>query len=178
VRLRFPAAGLLRRHAPLKVTAEPLSPLTFRANARPYPFPLTPLKLPGPLVAQAELQARQSARPRSRHCCPVGAHGEIHLRALFTADMCSSRLPLAPTEVPPPLVGHAEPLARWSNHSSGHRHRPPPYTPSGRLPAASEHPDRARSTPGSSPATSRPSSPARSPEFHQPRRPQAPRATL
>jgi hypothetical protein len=34
-RLRFPAAGLLYRHAPLKSTAELLAPLSFRANARP-----------------------------------------------------------------------------------------------------------------------------------------------
>jgi hypothetical protein len=49
--LRFPAGGLLRRRAPLKVTAEPLAPRAFRASARPYPFPLAPLKLPGPLVS-------------------------------------------------------------------------------------------------------------------------------
>jgi hypothetical protein len=36
--LRFPAAGLLRRGAPLNVTAEPLAPLAFRANACPTPF--------------------------------------------------------------------------------------------------------------------------------------------
>jgi hypothetical protein len=85
------------------------------SKCMPDPFPLTPLKLPRPLVAQAELQARWSTHPRGRHCCPVGAHGEIHLRPLFTADTCCSRLPLAPTEVPPPLVGHAEPPARRSN---------------------------------------------------------------
>jgi hypothetical protein len=177
-RLRFPAAGLLYRRAPLKATAELVAPLAFRANARPYPFPLAPLKLPRPLVAQDELQARRSTRPRGRHCCPIGAHAEIHLRPLFTADTCCSRLPLAPTEVPSPLVGHTEPPARRSNHSSGRRHRSPPYTPSGRLPAASEHPNQARSTPSSSPATPRPSSPTRSPEFHRPRHSQAPRATL
>jgi hypothetical protein len=167
VRLHFLAAGLLCRRVPLKATAELLAPLAFRANARPYPFPLAPLKLPRPLVAQAELQARRSTRPRGRHCCPISAHGEIHLRPLFTADTCCSRLPLAPTEVPPPLASHAEPPARRSNHSSGRRHRPPPYTPSGRLPAASEHPNRARSTPSSFLDTPRPSSPARSLEFHQ-----------
>jgi hypothetical protein len=35
-RLRFPAAGLLCRRAPLKATAELLAPLAFRANARNY----------------------------------------------------------------------------------------------------------------------------------------------
>jgi hypothetical protein len=116
-RLHFPSAGLFCRRAPLKATAELLAPLAFWENARTYPFPLAPLKMPRPLVAQAELQACWSTRPRGRR--------------------------------------------RWSLQ----------YTPSGHLPAASEHPNRARSTPSSSPATPRPSSPARSPEFHRSRRP-------
>jgi hypothetical protein len=65
-----PPPGLLCRRAPLKDTAELFAPLAFRTNARPYPFPVAPLKLPRPLVAQAELQARRSTRPRGHHCCP------------------------------------------------------------------------------------------------------------
>jgi hypothetical protein len=94
------------------------------------------------------------AGPLSRHCRPISAHGESHLRPLFNANTCHSYLPLAPTKLPRSLVGHTGPPVRRSGASSGHRRRSPPSPPAGPLPAACKHTNRSIVTPRPSPATS------------------------
>jgi hypothetical protein len=98
--------------------------------------------------------ARGNTTPPSRHCRPISAHGELHPSAACNVNTCHSRLPLAPTKLPRPLVGHAEPPARQSRAPNGRRRWPPPHLTVGRLSAVSKHPSRFPATPRPSPATS------------------------
>jgi hypothetical protein len=140
-----------------------MSPYTHRAAPRlplavaPH-IAFAPYRDPSPRHERLyeELSSPPRALPRHRPAIATasGAHGELHPPAACTADACCSCLPLAPTEVPPPLVGHAEPPARWSNHSSCHRRRSPPSPPAGPLPAVCKHSNRSLATPRPSLATS------------------------